>query len=80
MRRTDPFVASGAIAIFAFTHRFVAGPEFAPVAVACGASARRHRPRRVVCALTVVTPVTAEVRSIVQEPVPPDGRARIRAT
>ena len=37
----------------------------------CSASARHRRPTRVVCALTVVTPVTAELSVIVQLPVPP---------
>ena len=56
--------------IRAFTHRFVAGPEF-------GADPSVFRVSEtpatdtVVCADTVVTPVSAEVSVIVQEPVPP---------
>ena len=55
------------IAIFAFTHRFVAGAEFAPVPSVFRVS-ETPPTDSVVCALTVVTPVTADVRSIVQFP------------
>src|SRR5712691_10641475 len=61
------FVASGAIAILASTHVFVAGPEFA--AVPSVFRVRETPPtKNVVCALIVVTPVVAEVRLIVQLP------------
>jgi hypothetical protein len=64
------FVSSGAIVIFAFTQRFVAGPEFAAVPFAC--RVRETPPTEtVVCAETTVTPVTPDVRLIEQLPVPP---------
>src|SRR4051794_40172422 len=49
------------------THVLTAGPEFSPVASVLRVSVT---PRSVteVCALTVVTPVDAELRSIVQLP------------
>ena len=75
------FVASGVIAIFASTHLFVAGPEFAPAPSVLRVS-ETPATASVVCALTVVTPVTAELRLIVQEPVPPDvvhGFAEVNA-
>ena len=64
------FVAFGAIEIFAFTQRFIAGPEF-------GATPSVERvsvsppTETVVDARTAQTPVTAEVSVIEQEPVPP---------
>jgi hypothetical protein len=64
------FVADGAIEIFAFTHVFVAGPEFAPTPFVSRCSDTPPT-ERVVCALTVVIPVTFESRLIWQEPVPP---------
>ena len=51
------FVASGVIAIFAFTHVFVAGPELPRVPSVFRVS-ETPPTDTVVCALTVVTPVT----------------------
>ena len=60
----------GVIAIFAFTHRLRrrAGVRADAVRVP---RQRDAADRHVVCALTVVTPVTAERQVIVQQPVPP---------
>ena len=70
MRAPTSLVAFGAIRIRAFTHVFTAGPEFAPVPSVFRVKGTPPTVT-VVCALTVVTPVTAEDRPIVQEPVPP---------
>src|SRR5580765_3564011 len=61
------FVASGVIAIFAFTHVFVAGPEFAPAPFVCRVS-ETPPIESVEWALTVDTPVTLDTRSTVQLP------------
>ena len=65
------FVALDAIAIFASTHRLVAGPELPPVPFVLRFSVTPATATDV-CALTFVTPVIADVSSIVQEPVPPE--------
>jgi hypothetical protein len=65
------FAALGAIAIFAFTHRFVTGPEFDPVPSVFRISVTPPT-ATVVCALTVDTPVVVELNATLQEPVPPD--------
>jgi hypothetical protein len=64
------FVASGAIAIFAFTNVFVAEPEFAPTPSVFRVN-ETPPTASVACALTVATPVTAELNVTWHEPVPP---------
>src|SRR5919106_1607420 len=61
----------------AFTHVFVAGPEFAPEAFVCRESVTPPTDT-FVWALTVVTPVSVEVSVTEQLPVPPVGVHRDR--
>src|SRR3954463_14534697 len=64
-------VAFGAIEIRALTQVLTAGPELSPLASVSRVSDTPPTDT-VVWADTVVTPVTADERSIVHEPVPPD--------
>src|SRR4051812_21877889 len=65
------FVADGAIAILALTQRFIAGPELGATP-SVERVIERPPTETVAEARTAQTPVTAEVRLIEQEPVPPE--------
>ena len=65
------FVAFGAIAIFAFTQRFVATPELPLIESLCRVSVRPAT-ATATWALTTFTPVVLERTLTVQEPVPPE--------